>query len=41
MIKMTNIEQFLSSLEVYKVMGDESLSWAIMFYDQDLPSLLL
>jgi len=33
MIKMMNIQQFVLSLEAYKVVGDEFLSWVIMFGD--------
>jgi len=41
MIKMMNIQQFLLSLEVHTVVGDELLSLVIMFCDLKVLSLLL
>jgi len=41
MIKMMNIQQFLLSLVVDKVVGDEFLTWVIMFCDIKIVSLLL
>jgi len=41
MITIMNIQQFLLSLEVHKVVADELLSWAIMIYDIKTFSLLL
>ena len=41
MIKMMNIQHFLLSLEVHQVVGDEFLSWVIMFFDLKILRLLL
>ena len=41
MIKMMNIQQFLLSSVVHKVVGHEFLSWVTMFCDLKILSLLL
>jgi len=41
MIKMMTVYQFLEGWEVFKVMGNELLSWVIMIYNLKILSLLL